>query len=778
MSFDFINPLMLTGLAGITLPMLAHLLSKKKYDVVQWGAMQFLELGKNARRRIRLEELLLLFFRMVLIAMVALALSRPWVSGGLFSKLSSSRSRDLVIVIDGSYSMGWEERSSTPHTEAILQARQFLDELRPGDTVAVLDARDQIRPVIRPLTHDLSRVRDALDNMPAPSGSSNLASAVSEAIQLLGQSSNLAREVLVLTDGQSRGWHTGDRALWTRVDDMLEQPAIRPRVWVMDVDRANNEQRTNFSIDPLQLSRELTVRNFPIRVKSKIRYSGGTTRATRRVYFAVNGQRLADKTLTLNLQPGGEATVEFQHRFSEAGSHRVHIALDDDNLPGDNRALGVITVADAIPILIIDGDPQAERLRSETFFAQTALNADENPAPWVTTTVVPWTEFRPHMAQGQAAVMMANVPQLTGAQISALSEFVRSGGGLLLALGDRVLATHYNTDLHDAGLLPVRLSDISTEPDDDHPTIRVRNSSLELPWLTRFRGEHNGGFVDARFERWWQLEMPQAGEPKAVVGPDSKNPSPALVAARLETNAPLLLTQSHGRGTVMVWTSSLDADWNTLPTQQDYVALLHELVFHLAGQRLARNVDVGMPLLIELPEGMDVNRTAFYGPDNTQLPPSPAGAEQTRLARLENTLLPGFYSFGRVDARDSAHEFFAVQTDRGESDLTSLTEDEIDELCQTDRMTFVASQTDLTTGMFQDESRSEFSHFLLIVFVLILIAETWLTRKLVQGGHAVIGSEDAPTSHSAETANGSTLSPVDSQRERLRQTHRQRQQSR
>ena len=273
MSFDFINPLLLTGLAGIALPVLAHLLSKKKYDVVQWGAMQFLELGRNTRRRIRLEELLLLLFRMLLVAILALALARPWVSGGLFSRLSSTRSRDLVIVIDGSYSMGWDERSSTPHARAIQQAQEFLNELRPGDTAALLDARDQIRPVVRPLTRDLARIQTALDNLPPPSGSSNLASAVSEGIRILSQSSNLAREVLILTDGQSRGWHAQDQALWTRVDDMLDQPAVRPRVWVMNVDQDTRQDRTNFSVDRLQLSRELTVRDFPVRIKSKIRYS-------------------------------------------------------------------------------------------------------------------------------------------------------------------------------------------------------------------------------------------------------------------------------------------------------------------------------------------------------------------------------------------------------------------------------------------------------------------------------------------------------------------------
>jgi len=776
MSFDFINPLMLAGLAGITLPVLAHLLSKKKFDVVQWGAMQFLELGKNARRRIRLEELLLLLFRMALIAMIALALSRPWVSGSLFSRLSASRSRDLVLVLDGSYSMGWEGRAITPHAVAIQRAGQFLNELRPGDTVGLLDARDHVRPAVRPLTHDMPRVRDALDNMPIPSGSTNLASAVAQAVQMLGQSSNLSREVLVLTDGQSRGWQADDGALWTRLDDLLDQPAIRPRVWVMDVSGQDTAQRTNFSIDPLQLSRELTVRNFPVRVKSKIRYRGGGTSTTRRVYFEVNGQRLADKTLTLNLQPDGEATVEFRHRFSEPGSHRVRVELDDDNLPGDNRAVGVITVADAIPILIVDGDPQADRSRSETFFATTAFSADDNPTPWVTTTVIPWTGLQPAMIRGQAAVILANVPRLSAEQCAALDAFVRSGGGLLLALGDKVDPGDYNADLYDdsRGLLPARLT--NSTPAAGNSVVRVRNSSLELPWLTRFRGEHGGGFTEARFDRWWQLEIPiphVAGDTDTAT---SANRPATIVATRLESNAPVLLTRTHGRGSVMLWTSSLDADWNTLPTRQDYVAFLHEIVFHLAGQHLTRNVAAGMPLLIELPDDMALDRTAFYGPDDTQFAPASAGDELERMARLEQTLQPGFYRFGPADDRTRADEFFAVQSERDESDLTPLTDDQIQELCQNDRMKFVASHDELTTAMFQDESRSEFSHYLLIVFVLILLGETWMTRKLVQGGHAAVGPDDAPDRQSDATANGGEPPPV-AQRDRRRKPGRQRQQS-
>ena len=72
---------MLAGLAGVLLPIVAHLLSRKKYDQVDWGAMQFLEIDPSAKRKIRLEELFLLIVRMGLVALIALSLARPWLGG-------------------------------------------------------------------------------------------------------------------------------------------------------------------------------------------------------------------------------------------------------------------------------------------------------------------------------------------------------------------------------------------------------------------------------------------------------------------------------------------------------------------------------------------------------------------------------------------------------------------------------------------------------------------------------------------------------------------------
>src|SRR5438874_12993347 len=101
---SFFNVMMLTGLAAVAIPPLIHLLHRRRYDVVDWGAMQFLQVSETTRRRLLIEEILLMLLRMGLIALLVLALAIPQVSGPFLAKVSSRANRDVVLLFDGSYS--------------------------------------------------------------------------------------------------------------------------------------------------------------------------------------------------------------------------------------------------------------------------------------------------------------------------------------------------------------------------------------------------------------------------------------------------------------------------------------------------------------------------------------------------------------------------------------------------------------------------------------------------------------------------------------------------
>src|SRR6516225_2150003 len=114
--FGFISLAMLIGLAGIAIPIIIHLLNRKRYNVVDWGAMQFLQISETTRRRLLIEEILLMVLRMGLIALLVLALAIPRASGPGVAELGGRTNRDVVLVFDGSASMGLTDgKSKTPH---------------------------------------------------------------------------------------------------------------------------------------------------------------------------------------------------------------------------------------------------------------------------------------------------------------------------------------------------------------------------------------------------------------------------------------------------------------------------------------------------------------------------------------------------------------------------------------------------------------------------------------------------------------------------------------
>src|SRR4051812_39876238 len=101
----FAAPLLLFGLAVLVIPPIIHLLNRRRYEVVDWGAMRFLQISEVTRRRILIEELILMLLRIGLLAVLVLGLASPWLAGPASTSLGNRPNRDVVLILDGSDSM-------------------------------------------------------------------------------------------------------------------------------------------------------------------------------------------------------------------------------------------------------------------------------------------------------------------------------------------------------------------------------------------------------------------------------------------------------------------------------------------------------------------------------------------------------------------------------------------------------------------------------------------------------------------------------------------------
>ena len=140
---ELLNPFLVGGLAAISAPIIIHLMHRRKVKLVDWGAMRFLlEMLAKSRRRLFIDQLLLLLARILVLTCLALALIRPaWrrnVSEGLNSQLLVRQGRTAaVLLIDDSLSAG--AGRAQPVLEEMKQlAIAYLDTLVPGDEVSLI----------------------------------------------------------------------------------------------------------------------------------------------------------------------------------------------------------------------------------------------------------------------------------------------------------------------------------------------------------------------------------------------------------------------------------------------------------------------------------------------------------------------------------------------------------------------------------------------------------------------------------------------------------------
>ena len=83
-------------------------------------------------------------------------------------------------------------------------------------------------------------------------------------------------------------------------------------------------------------------------------------------------------------------------------------------------------------------------------------------------------------------------------------------------------------------------------------------------------------------------------------------------------------------------------------------------------------------------------------------------------------------------------EFFVVNFDRAESELTPLDDEHWAELTDENRLRRIETPEEFFESLETESSRIELWHLLLLAFLAILIGEVFMTRRLVQGGHVFV----------------------------------------
>src|SRR6266568_5093275 len=101
----FTNALMLAGMAALAIPVLIHLLLKRKLRRLRFSTNQFFQKhDEQSSRRRKLRNWLLLAIRLLLVILLVAAFARPYLRQNEGSAAGRQRQR-VIFVLDSSASM-------------------------------------------------------------------------------------------------------------------------------------------------------------------------------------------------------------------------------------------------------------------------------------------------------------------------------------------------------------------------------------------------------------------------------------------------------------------------------------------------------------------------------------------------------------------------------------------------------------------------------------------------------------------------------------------------
>jgi hypothetical protein len=674
---SFLSPLLFLGLGAIAVPVLVHLIQRERKRVIEFPSLMFVQkIPYQSVRRRRIRHWALLLMRAAAIALIVAAFARPFLAASAAASLAATGgSREVVILLDQSASMGYGDRWQRARDEA----GKVIDSLGAADKATLVlfgrNAEENIRA-----TADRGRLQAALRASQLTAGGTRFGPALKLAESILTRSTLQRKEAVLISDFQKTGWsgsedvHFSDGITLTPVSVATETVA-------------------NVAVPSVNFARSSFSNQERITVTAGVANKSGAAISNVPVSLEIGGQVI--ETLPVSVAANASASVSFSpFTLAEPSVHGV-VKAGNDPLPVDNTFDFVVAPSQSVSILVIDSGSG-----DSSFYLSKALGIGNTPA--FNMEVVPASRVTPLMLERKSAVIL-NDTSLPGSLAGgALKAFVEAGGGLLVAVGE-----HTNWPPNDAEMLPGQLGSVVDRMDGRGATIGFRDYSH--PVFEVFKAPRSGDFSAARVMRYRSIQP----------APDAR------VLARYDDGGIAVAERRLGTGRIIVLTTTLDDSWNDLELKPVYLPLVHQLTRYIAQYEQSTSWAT---------VGQVVDLSTLLKGKADRLVVTPAG-ERREIRASDPSILEltehGAYEIRNPSMPAARPERIAVNIDPAESDLTPIDTGEL-VAAATGRATQVAAATTAAAELTPEEAekRQNIWWYLLMAGLALLVAELIVANRL------------------------------------------------
>ncbi|QEL18211.1 BatA domain-containing protein [Limnoglobus roseus] len=714
----FLSPWLLLGGLAVSVPLVLHFFYRARYRKLPWAAMTFLKQSiEQTSRRLRFQEFVLLLLRCAALLLLALALARPTFSGATAG--GRGESVDAIFIFDTSYSMTARDGEKTRLERAKDAAATILDNLPGNSTIQIIGCADRAVELGPQSPRNLDQARQIVANLEPTALATDLLPGLTEAYAGLDRGAGTNKEVYVFTDMHKLGWDRQSAAIRGKCEELKQRATLL-------LVRCGNPERPirNVGITSITYPNDIPHTGTRMPCAVLLRNTGKESVRNVTVALEVDGKQQEKESETVpEIAPGQAFPVNLTAKLDAAGPRVLTATVTGDDLPGDNRLDRIVSVRETVRVVIVDGRPDfRDPKESAGHYVRNAIlpvKSSDVDNYFIRVEAVPADEAGPALLGNCDVCFLLDVPAsnadrpgipgLSREFVDRLSEFVKSGGGLIIGSGENIVPARYNQILGSGGvnLLPFDLEGVSlTTPEKP---FKIAPETTDVPsYLERFQQEpFRTVTADADLSKVLNVKPAATGR----------------VLMRLADQKPFLCSRTVGDGEVIFIAGSMDDKWGNWPSKTgSFLSFIDMTLTHFSSKAArGANVTAGDPIVwtpLDATKNFDLMR-----PDGKRVKLGKASGVPP-VVTASDTPLAGVYRILADNQDVKAAPQFCVSPNLSETDdLTDLTNSEVEQILGF-KPVFLEAGT--PEGIATERAKREWTVWVLLaLFALALGESVW-----------------------------------------------------
>ena len=282
--------------------------------------------------------------------------------------------KDVVLVIDASASMSMLSDGESNFEHAKKEARKYIEEAPRGTSFSII-LGGPVAQVLNPVPIEDKRVLlDTLERVHITDGTMQIMHTLTSAAVTLASGHNAVKQIVIIGDGQVEGWNVDSSERWQTIKQIFGTLPMEPTVIWRTLPLPTSIR--NLSVSDVTLSRKVIGTDRQVRIQATVVNTGSEAVTPESVTLTV-GSKVIKATDMRQLEPGASQTFNFDHVFEKPGSTMITAkVVANDDLPSDDSFRYIVPVMDNLKVLVVEGTPSPDVYRRSATFVSLALRPE------------------------------------------------------------------------------------------------------------------------------------------------------------------------------------------------------------------------------------------------------------------------------------------------------------------------------------------------------------------------------------------------------------------